>query len=331
MRKHTALFAALICVACPLGDAVAQPAPSAPAAASQKEAFAEAQKLFDEKDYAAALPKFEALFAETQSPNARLYVARSLRELGRIPEAYDEMAATVKDATARAAQEAKYEGTRDAAAAELAVLEGRVAHLTIAVADATDGTKVLLNGVEVPTAKLAAPITVVPGPQRIEIVGPDFEPVRREIEVAGGETKTLPIAVRAGGAGTKGGPEKPGPAKADEQTGGELRIVGIVAACLGGASLVTFGVTAGLSDAKFSTLEEECGGARCTDPKYADVVDEGKTLELIANVTVIAGSVLAAASIPLIIWGGPTDAEPAATAALAPVPGGAVVRVGGSF
>lgn len=327
MRKPALLIAALLALATPLGasNAVAQPA------GSQKEAFAEAQRLFDAHDYAGALPKFQALFAETQSPNARLYVARSLRELGRIAEAYDEMAATVKDATSRAASESKYEGTRDAAAAELAVLEGRVGHLTIAVADAPAGTRVLLNASEVPAARLAAPITVVPGVQRVEISGPDVETVRREIDVNGGETKTLPLAVRAAAKQPEPGPKKPAPNEERPQTGGELRIVGIVAACLGGAGLVTFGVTAGLSDAKFSTLEEECGGARCTDPKYADVVDEGKTLELVANVTLIAGSVLAAASIPMIIWGGPSDAEPAAAASLTPVPGGALLRLDGSF
>jgi hypothetical protein len=327
MRRLALLLAATLGLAVPCigNEALAQPA------SDQAGAFAEAQQLFDAKDYAGALPKFQALARETKSPNARLYVARSLRELGRIAEAYDEMAATVKDASARAETEPKYEKTRDAAAAELALLQGRVGRLTVAVADAPAGTRVLLNGTEVSAERLATPITVVPGTQRVEISGEGIETIRKEIDVNGGETKTLPIAVRA--AEKKGAdPDKPlPPPVAGETTGGEVRIVGIVAACLGAGAFGAFAATAVLSDQRFSTLEEECGGNRCTDPKYADVVDEGKTFELVANITVIAGSVLAAASIPMIIWGGPTEAEPKAEAVLAPLPGGAGVSLRGTF
>jgi len=328
MRRAAVLLVAAVALTAPVLDRVeAQPA------SDQAEAFADAQRLFDAKDYAGALPKFKALADETKSPNARLYVARSLRELGRLAEAYDEMEATVKDASAAAEIEKKYEKTRDAAAAELALLQGRVGKLTIAVADAPAGTRVLLNGIEVSAERLASPITVVPGPQRVEISGPGIETIRRDVDVNGGETKTLPVAVRAAPDEPQTGPTPPPTrgAAEPETSGGEIRIVGIVAGSLGVAAFATFAATAVLSDQRFSTLEDECGGARCTDPKYADVVDEGKTFELVANVTVIAGAVLVAAAVPMIIWGGPTEAEPAAAAVLTPLPGGAGVAVHGRF
>ena len=331
MRRSSLLVAVALVLSAPAFERAA----SAQPAADQAGAFAEAQKLFDAKDYAGALPKFKALADETKSPNARLYVARSLRELGRIAEAYDEMEATVKDASARAEGEKKYEKTRDAAAAELALLQGKIGKLTIAVADAPAGTRVTLNGTEVSAERLATPITVVPGPQRVEISGPGIETIRRDVDVNGGETKTLPVAVRATAETPEADTPKPQPetdtGKPATTTGGELRIAGIVAGSLGVAAFATFAATAVLSDQRFATLEDECGGARCTDPKYADVVDEGKTFELVANVTVIAGSVLVAAAIPMIIWGGPTEAEPAVTAVLTPLPGGAAMSVRGRF
>ena len=54
--------------------------------------YAAAKKLFDAQSYAKALPLFQDAYAQSKSPNARVYVARCLRELGRLPEAYDESA-----------------------------------------------------------------------------------------------------------------------------------------------------------------------------------------------------------------------------------------------
>ena len=59
--------------------------------------FAQAQSLYDAGNFTGALPIFEELTRETSSPNARFYVARCLRELGRTVEAYDAMVATVRD------------------------------------------------------------------------------------------------------------------------------------------------------------------------------------------------------------------------------------------
>src|SRR6185295_6729818 len=62
-----------------------------PQTAAQKAQFKNAQRLFTKGDHAAALLEFKKIFEETGSPNARLYVARCLKELGRLPEAYDEL------------------------------------------------------------------------------------------------------------------------------------------------------------------------------------------------------------------------------------------------
>ncbi len=319
MRGAASPRAAVLCLALALACA-AQPA-LGQGAPNQKEAFAEAQKQFDAQDYAGALPKFQALYLETQSPNAHLYVARTLRELGRLAEAYDEMVATLKEATAKAEAEPKYVPTRDAAAAERALLETRVGRISIAVADAPAGVIVTLNGAEVAPDKLAAPITVAPGMQRVELSGEGFEKVSKEIMVQGGESKTLGISAKRREVVVADAPKRPvAPAT---ETGGELRIVGIVAACLGGAGFAAFGVTYAMSDAKFGTLEDECGG-RCTDPKYADVIDEGKSLELASVVSVIVGGVFAAASIPMIALGGPTTEEAPVQAVVGPELGGGV-------
>ena len=300
-----ALALAVVVSATPASAAPDPTAPAAPAPATDlKEAFAAAQKLFDDQAYAEALVKFQELAASTGSPNARLYVARTLQQLGRTVEAYDEFAVTVREAGARVEAEPKYEQTRDAAAAELARLDPKVAHVVIALTDGNVAPTITLNGNPVPEASLGAPLTVLPGKQTIKISRPGLPDETRELEVAAAQTKTLAI-----GAGLKAETTTPGPTRPAEVGGGLglVRILGIVVGGVGVVGLVTGTATGVMSNGKFATLEEECGGARCTDPKYADDVDSGKSLELVANVTLIAGAVLAAASVPMIIFGGPSD------------------------
>jgi hypothetical protein len=57
----------------------------------------------------------------------------------------------------------------------------------------------------------------------------------------------------------------------------------------------------------------DCGSTRCTDPKYADVVDTGKRMELVSNVSLGIGAAALATGGLMIIFGGPKT-KPAATA-----------------
>lgn len=279
---------------------VALPIAAQPTAADR---FGGAQALFDAKNYAEALPLFQSLVTETGSPNARLYVARCLRELGRTPEAYDEMRETVRDATAKAQTEPKYNGTRDAAAAELALLDPKVAHVVLALTESSGAPGITLNGVTVPEAKHGSPITVMPGRQRIEIARPDRPVETREVEIAAGQTKTVAI-----GAVAVADPVKPPPPPASE--GGELRWIGIGVAVLGVGAFGAFAGTTVAANAKFDEVSAACGGVRCTDPAFADEIDQGKALDAASTAMVVIGSVLVAGSIPMIILGGPHEAEP---------------------
>src|SRR5437868_6752686 len=60
--------------------------------------FKAAQQLYDKGDFAGALALFRDVMGINGSPNARLYAARCLRELGRLPEAYEELTIAIRDA-----------------------------------------------------------------------------------------------------------------------------------------------------------------------------------------------------------------------------------------
>lgn len=319
----------VLALATALGAAAAVPGvAAADDAADAAKQFATAQDLYDNGRHDEALPMFREAFRATGSPNARLYVARSLRELGRLAEAYEEMSETLRDATARADTEAKYVQTRDAAASELALLERRVGRVIVAIANPPSGVTVSLNGNELPGGRVGAPVAVMPGMITVSVEAPGREPVTREVTVGAGETKTVALALEEGT-----GKAAPSPATQDEapSSGGGVRTAGFVVAGLGVAGMGLFAVTGLMANSKFKTLEEECGGVRCTDPKYADTIDSGKTLDLLATIGLIAGATGIAAGGAMILFGGSSSADDqSARAPKAPAVGVSITPQGAS-
>lgn len=184
--------------------------PPARAADDSAATFQAAKKLFDAKSYEKALPLFLDAYSSSKSPNAHVYVARCLRELGRSAEAYDEMAATVREATALASTDPKYEPTRDSAAAELALLEAKVGRVVVAV-DAVPGLELLVNGRTIDAARRGDVLAVAPGAVEIEVRATDKATFRRSETVAAGQLKT--VTVNFGDARTPPSDKTPAPSK----------------------------------------------------------------------------------------------------------------------
>lgn len=280
----------------------------ATAPGSPEQRFSRAQLLFDGKNFADALPQFEALVAETGSPNARLYVARCLRELGRLTQAYDEMRATVALATEKAKTDDRYVETRNASASELAQLKPRVGHLVVVAGTGTP-SRIAVNSEPVDVAKLQAPITVLPGRVVVEVTGADGAVQRREIEVQPGATATVSFA--AGSAG-------------ESPRGGELRWIGVALGATGVAAFLVAIGTGVAAGSLFAEIEEACGGVRCEGPSFASDVDEGRRLDAATTAMIVVGSAFAAASVPLILFGGPGESSSVSARV---GPGGAWLRV----
>jgi hypothetical protein len=314
LRRLFLVFSSVALLTCLDGPARAQPKPTPAGDATldtAKQAYDAGVALFDAKDFEGALAKFRQALDASGSPNARLYVGRCLIALSRPVEAYEEMAKTARDAAARAESEPKYAQTRDAAAAELVLLEPKIGKLVIALADAPADAAVTLDGAPVEASRIGAPIAVTPGNRVVEVTTPSGTKERREIMIGGGETKTIAVSFPK----TQSGPTPP-PIKPDEPRGGAVRTLGFVTVGLGVAGMVVFGVTGAMSNNKFKTLEDECGSQRCTDPKYADVVDSGKTLELVANIGLIGGIVGLVGGGAMILFGGPSEPAPGASVAI---------------
>jgi hypothetical protein len=285
------------------------------------EAFANALKLWESGDFATALPIFQQAVDASGSPNARLYVARCLRDLGKLPEAYDQMRLTLQDALKMAQDEARYAQTRNTAAAELALLEARVARLVVVLDPAVAGAQVTVNDAPLPSERVGQPMAVHPG--RVSVIArkPDGTSVQRVEDAAAGAMLTITLGAPTSAPPPTAPPPVSAPAAPDDDSEfGMVRAIGIGVAAVGVAGLVTFAVTRAQADAEIRTLEDECGAGPCTDPQYADVVDRGKTAETIAGVGLGIGIAGVLAGTAMIIFGGPGEDD--AQQGWSPAPGG---------
>lgn len=118
-RVASALFACVLAA-----SSVAGAEPSPPSAQAAQELYTAGRESYRIALYGRALEEFERSNALAPSPNARLYIARSLRELGRWSEAADQYRTTIREAEERGP---KYTPTREAAEIELRDVEVRLA------------------------------------------------------------------------------------------------------------------------------------------------------------------------------------------------------------
>ncbi len=243
--------------------------------------YEEAQEHFLAGDYATALPLFERIADD--SPNARLYVARCQRELGRLAQAYETMRVTATEAAERAVKESRFESTRRAAEDELNALRARVVLLTVASVGAPPADlAITVNDVPFPTDALGTPRAFMPGSLHIRATAEGHVPFESDAEAGPGEERSVMLAMRKPEEPPKPAPvvlPDPVPTPSPETSNG-LLYAGIATGALGiGAGAVFLGV--GLSaNAKFDDLERSCA-PNCTQ----DQLDEGETLDLVANIS----------------------------------------------
>jgi len=302
--------------------------------------FNEALKRFDQGEYAEALPLFQRALELSGSPNARLYVARCLRETGRAIEAWEQARRAFVEARERAAKEEKYAETRDLAAAEVALSEGKIGRLVVALARRPEGVAVTVNGAAFPLDRLDEPIAVEPGNVTVEASAPGAKTVREEIDLAPGEMKTVALALTVDAPSAAPRPEPPPKPPPPPAKGGAVRTAGFVVGGVGLVGVAVFAVTGSMASSKYGELEDGCGDRACVDPKYDDVISSGRTLDTVANVALVAGAIGVLGGTAMILFGGPSKSPTKsagaasmsrASARLTPTSTGALASVAARF
>lgn len=262
--------------------------------------FSQAQALYEQGKFDDALLLFDEV-AESGSPNARLYAARCHRDLGQLPEAWEMMSLALREATKRAETEERYAATRDATAAELALLTPKVALLTVAIADPPPGTTVRVGARTLALARLDSPIAIAPGSIQLRVEAPSHEPSIKAIDATAGSAQTIAIVLKKAS-----DPAVPLPKfEADDGPSTGLIVGGIALGAVGLGGFVTLGVAGSLANDKFDEVSSACGGKRCTDPRFAEDIDDGRTLDTVANVGIAVGVIGVVGGATMIVLGRP--------------------------
>lgn len=329
--------------------------------------FQRGRDLFVANDFNGALTEFRAANQLVGSPNTRLYIARCLRGLGRLGDAYIEFQRAGAEAADRAVNEPRYAASRDAARQEMDALRPQIGNLTLHAPHAPEGIEVRVAGMVVPTAMLDVAMPTTPGNVEVTATAPGRLPFRQEAAVRASSTTELSIEMRVdpnyvppannGNSNTNtnnqntqnGGNETPTtPRLVRVSEGGGARIGGFVVAAVGLGGLGAFIGFATMANSRFASLQSVCGtNGPCPDTAaHRANIDEGEMFQTAANIGLIAGGVALVAGTVMIIVGGPkerfvpeTELRPQArrsvaprwTPVLAPTMSGASAGVVGTF
>jgi hypothetical protein len=289
-------------------------------------------RLFKAGKMADALPVFREVAENNGSPNARLYVGHCLQQLGKYVDAHKAFTAVVKQTTQRA--DTKYEQTREAALAQLGLLEPRVAKIVVSVVDVPSGLAVKLDGATVEEKDLGSPLVVEPGTHHIEGTAAQMTPVVRDVGVEAGESKSTILTFKKVDAA-------PAPSAPVDNTalkvetppkgGFPMRTAGFIAGGAGVAGIAVFTIAGLSAKSTFNRMSETCGSTGCSDPGQVSEIDKGRSQQTLANVGLAVGIVGLAAGATLVILSRNQNGDPAATVAVSGLPGGGALSYAGRF
>jgi hypothetical protein len=320
MRSRIASSAALAA----LVTALATPAQADPTPGERVMAetlFRDAKKLLARGKVPEACEKLGASYQLDAAGGTLINLAMCHEIEGKTATAWSEFntALTLAKSSARADRQ-------KAAREHITALEPKLSRLTIKVPAGSE-LEVKLDGVAIPAGALGTSIPVDPGDHTASASAPGKRSWEAKVTIKPAEPQTLTVPPLEA-------PTLP-PAPPPATTGGWKKPVGLVALGLGAVGLgvgTYFGVHAlGLA----SQASLGCPDKVCT-PAGWKALGDGRAAAAVANGTLIAGGVLAAAGAALVIVAAVTAPADRANAARLPLDisvgaGGAFVSTGGAF
>ena len=272
--------------------------------AAQK-TFLAADELFDAKRYQEAITAYRASWEIVASPNSRLQIARSYRQLGQLQKAYTEFEGVSQDAKEAASKDAKYGDTAAAAEREFQALKAKVARLRIR--GVPDGAQVRIGDESYGSEQLPDAFVRTPGPVEVIVEHPDYEPQTKKASIAAGRLVTMRFELQGSQPATSESKEQPqtNPLKSSSEPAptsgsGDLKPYAWIATGIGVAGGASFAVFGLMSNAKFKDLEDSCPKNQCPQGADGDV-DKGQTYQTVANLSLVVGALGLATGITLFV------------------------------
>jgi hypothetical protein len=301
------------------------------------EHFTAGKHALESKNLETAVFELRASIEVVDSPNARLELARALRDSGSLGDAWAEYWRAAETATRLASKEERYAKTADAATNEREELATRLAFVEVTVLHAPADVTLKVGGRLVPADEWGGPVVVSPGATDVVLANSaGAELARITVNATVGQTTPAsldaqPPAVAAASASKEAddssGADKAGaddhpapPPQAAESTPTDrtkLRPFAYVAGGLGVAGLATFAVFGLLSNSTYSDLQSACPHG--CPPDRRSEIDRGILEQTIANVGLGVGLVgIVAGTTLFFLSARPAGTSPGAAIVVAP-------------
>jgi hypothetical protein len=262
--------------------------------------FERGMELYDARDFEGALASFESSFELVPSPNSRLYVARTLRELGRTVDAVVVYEEVVRLARVRGASEERFRETERAASTELELLARDVGHVVVRLDRAPAGTAIAIDDREVPLAAAGLPWPVAPGSVQVVARAPDGRESVEVVAVERGGTAGVRLSFEIATPREVSPIVRPAPSIPDDGHTSRWSIASIVAASIGVVGFASFAGFGLATSSIHDDLETMCGAAPCPPALQGDV-DRGEAFQIAANIGLGAGIAGAATAILFMV------------------------------
>jgi hypothetical protein len=270
-----------------------------------REEYAAGVAAFQRGDDAEARKHFSAADEAYGSPNVKLMLGRSLLRLGKLVAAHAALSAAVRQA--REDGGGHYEQAATAAEQELQQLAPRLAVITLHVDDPSESASLRVGARDIPRSAWGEPIVSEPGAIEIALTGPSGRRDVKLLEMTGGTAATLEMSLPEAPltAAAPSPPSLPAASARPEAVGGDssghaARSMSYVAAGVGAAGIVAFGVLGALSNAQFDQLKQGCPTRSNCDPGLQAHATQGRTDQALANVSLGVG--IAALAAGVVLW-----------------------------
>jgi len=285
---------------------------------------------FEAQDYPAASDKLERAYRVLQVPTLGLWSARALVKLGKLVQAQERYLKVARLQTGGGDAEVQRKAQADAAK-ELAALSPRIPSVVIDLRGAKPADVTLsIDGMAVASDLVGEPRPVDPGTHTLAGVrGSEKQEAAFTVTEAAQQHVALTFPELPAGAATPApaaSAASDAPAAAlsapptdSPKTGSTQRTLGWVAITVGSAGLIIGGVTGGVAISKKGALDDApgCTGNACPTNQQSKV-DSYNSMRTLSSVGFIAGGVMAAAGIVLVLTAPSPQPSPSAALWLSP-------------
>lgn len=287
----------------------------------------EGHDALQKKDYATAADRFARADALVHAPTLVVDWARALQGQGRLVAAHEKYELVLREGVPDSAPKSWLRALEDARK-ELDALKPRLAWVTVILKQPPDAS-VQIDGVLVPPAAVGVRRAADPGFPEVTVSAPGYESYKQTVTVGPGEEKLLEVSLRKL-------PEVAAPstpldaAYRPRQKSGVRRAAAYVALGLGGAGIVTGGVTGGLALRKRADLQDECIGESCP-PRSKKKISTYHLYGTTSGIALGVGAAGLGAGLLLLLTEPKTEEPPSAGFNLRPLLGWGTLGAEGSF